>query len=111
MDLITGLPQIGKHNAILTIVDHGCSCAAIFLPVPDTITGVGIAQLYMDYIYRWFGLPTKVISNRDPRFTLHFGKELTRTLAIGQNLRLHSTHRQMDFLSAKISGSNNTYML
>ncbi len=25
MDLITGLPQIGKHNAILTIVDHGCS--------------------------------------------------------------------------------------
>jgi hypothetical protein len=25
MDLITGLPQSGKYNAILTIVDHGCS--------------------------------------------------------------------------------------
>jgi len=73
MDLITGLPQIGKYNAILMIVDHGCSHAAIFLPVSDTITGAGIAALYMDYIYRWFGLPTKVISDQDPRFTSHFG--------------------------------------
>ncbi len=63
MDLITGLPQIGKHNAILTIVDHRCSRTAIFLPVLDTITGAGITALYMDYIYQWFGLPTKVISD------------------------------------------------
>ncbi len=73
MDLITGLLQIGKHNAILTIVDHGCSCVAIFLPVSDMITGTGIAALYMDYIYRWFRLPTKIISDWDPRFTSHFG--------------------------------------
>jgi len=51
MDLITGLPQIEKHNAILMVVDHGCLRAAIFLPVSDIITGIGIAQLYMDYIY------------------------------------------------------------
>ena len=100
MDLITGLPQVGKHNAILTIVDHRCSHAAIFLPVSDTITGAGIAQLHMDYIYRWFGLPTKVISDRDPRFTLHFGKELIRTLAIGQNLST-AFHPQTDRLSER----------
>jgi hypothetical protein len=52
MDLIIGLPQIRKYNAILTIINHGCSRAAIFLPVSDTITDAGIAQLYMDYIYR-----------------------------------------------------------
>jgi len=63
MDLITGLPQIGKHNTILMIVNHGCSHTAIFLLVLDTITGTGIAQLYMDYIYHWFGLPAKVISD------------------------------------------------
>ena len=51
MDLITGLLQIGKHNAILTIVNHRCLRVAIFLPVSDTITGAGIAMLYMDYIY------------------------------------------------------------
>jgi len=63
MDLITGLPQHHGHNAILTIVDHGCSCTAIFLPCSDTITGPGIAQLYLDYVYQWFGLPTKMISD------------------------------------------------
>src|SRR6266403_1818156 len=31
MDLITGLLQQHGYNAILTIVDHGCSRAAIFL--------------------------------------------------------------------------------
>jgi len=63
MDLITGLPQHQGHNSILTIVDHGCSRAAIFLPCSDTITSPGIAQLYLDYVYRWFGLPTKMISD------------------------------------------------
>ncbi len=51
MDLITGLLQQHGHNAILTIVDHGCSRAAIFLPCSDTITGPGIAQFYLDYVY------------------------------------------------------------
>ncbi len=50
MDLITGLPQHHGHNAILTIVDHGCSHAAIFLPCSDTIMGPGITQLYLDYV-------------------------------------------------------------
>jgi len=66
MDLITGLPPVKGKNAILTIVDQGCSRATIFLACDTTITGPGIAQLYMDYMFQWFGLPTKVISNRDP---------------------------------------------
>ena len=32
MDLITRLPLSHGYNAILTIVDHGCTRAAIFLP-------------------------------------------------------------------------------
>jgi hypothetical protein len=32
IDLITGLPTCNGKDAILTIVDHGCSRAAIFLP-------------------------------------------------------------------------------
>ena len=37
MDLIMGLPQQYGHNAILTIVDHGCSRAAIFLVTAATL--------------------------------------------------------------------------
>jgi hypothetical protein len=52
MDLITGLPPNGPHDSILTIVDHGCSRAALFLPCVLTITGPDIAQLYLDNVYR-----------------------------------------------------------
>ena len=100
MDLITGLPMHQGHDAILTIVDQGCSRAAIFLPCSTTITGPGIAQLYLDHVYRWFGLPDKIISDRDPRFTLHFGIALAKKLGIEQNLS-SAFHPQTDGLSER----------
>jgi hypothetical protein len=51
MDLITALPMHKGYDAILTIVDHGCSRAAIFLPCSTNITGPGMARLYLDNVY------------------------------------------------------------
>jgi Integrase zinc binding domain len=98
MDLITGLPKSEGHDTVLTIVDHGCLWVAIFLPCSTTITGAGIAQLYLEHVFHWFGLPQKIISDRDPHFTSHFARELTKGLGINQNL---STvfHPQTDGLS------------
>ena len=98
MDLITGLSTRRGFNATLMIVDHGCLRAVIFLPCNTTISGPGIAQLYLDNIYRWFGLPTKIISDRDPHFTSHFGKALTKKLGIQQNLSM-AFHPQTNGLS------------
>jgi hypothetical protein len=98
MDLITGLPKSQGHDAILTIVNHGCSRVAIFLPCSTTITGASITQLYLEHLYRWFGLPQKIISNRDPHFTSHFARELTKGLGINQNLST-AFHPQTDGLS------------
>src|SRR6202008_1738187 len=68
------------------------------IPCHTTITGAGIAQLYFKNIYQWFGLLTRIISDRDPRFTSHFGKALTRTLQINQNLST-AFHPQTDGIS------------
>jgi len=100
MDLITGLPMKKGIDAILTIVDQGCSRAALFLPCSTTITGPQIAQLYLDNVYRWFGLPTKMISDRDPRFTSHFGQALAKKLGVQQNLST-AFHPQTDGLSER----------
>jgi RNase H-like domain found in reverse transcriptase/Reverse transcriptase (RNA-dependent DNA polymerase)/Integrase zinc binding domain/Chromo (CHRromatin Organisation MOdifier) domain len=100
MDLITGLPKSNNFDAILTIVDHGCSRGAIFLPCTTTITGAGIAKLYLENVFRWFGLPRKIISDRDPRFTSHFGKAITQALGITQNLST-AFHPQTDGLSER----------
>jgi transposase InsO family protein len=63
-----------------------------------TITGTGIAQLYLEHLFRWFGLPQKIISNQDPCFTSHFTRELTKGLGINQNLSM-VFHPQMNGLS------------
>jgi hypothetical protein len=63
MDLITQLPKNGPYNAILTIINHGCTRAALFLPCATTITGEGIAELYLHNIYQWFGIPKKIITD------------------------------------------------
>ena len=68
------------------------------MPCTTNISGPGIAQLYLDYVYRWFGLPTKIISDRDPRFTSHFRKAITKKLGIEQNLST-AFHPQTDGLS------------
>ena len=100
MDLITGLPQVNGKDAILTIVDHGCSRAAVFILYATTITGPGIAQLYLQNIYPWVGLPSRVISDRDPRFTSQFGKALTMKLGINHNISMEF-HPQTDGLSER----------
>jgi hypothetical protein len=100
MDLITGLPQVNGKDVILTIVDHGCSRVAIFIPCSTTITGPGIAQSYLRNVYPWFGLPSRVISDRDPRFTSQFGKALIMKLGINCNIST-AFHPQMDGLSER----------
>jgi hypothetical protein len=100
MDLITGLPAVQGKDVILTIVDQGCSWAVIFLPCSTKIMGPGIAQLYHDHVFQWFGLPTKVISDRDLRFTSHFSKALTTKLGIKQNIST-AFHPQTDGLSER----------
>ena len=56
LDLITQLPKANSHNAILTIVDQGCSRAATFIPCNMTIMGEGVALLYLKHLFPWFGV-------------------------------------------------------
>jgi hypothetical protein len=76
MDLITDLPESNSFNAVLTIIDHGCSKAAKFILCTMNITGEGVAALYLQHLVPWFGIPCKIISDRDPCFVSHFTTEL-----------------------------------
>ena len=57
MDLITDLPKLQGFDAVLTIIDHGCSKAAKFIPCKTTITGQEVAALYLQHLVLWFGIP------------------------------------------------------
>ncbi len=86
MDFITKLPLSDGHDTILTITDQGCTKMALFLPCSETITAEGVAHLYMQHVFKRFGLPTKIISNRDTHFMSRFAKDLCRHLGITQNI-------------------------
>jgi hypothetical protein len=86
MDFITKLPKSGKYDTLLTVTDHDCSKAAIFIPCQETITAEGVAALYMCYVFPRFGVPKKIISDRDTRLTSKFARALCKALQIHQNI-------------------------
>jgi hypothetical protein len=50
MDLIMDLPRSEGYDAILTIVDQGCSKAAKFIPCNKTIDAEGVAHEYLRHL-------------------------------------------------------------
>ena len=86
IDLITKLPESQGYDSILTITDHDCTKAAIFIPCNEEINAEGTAALYIKHVFIHFGLPSKIISNRDPRFVSKFTRELCRIVGIEQNI-------------------------
>jgi hypothetical protein len=95
LDLIMDLPLSQGYDSILTITDHNCSKAAVFLPCSKTITGEGVAQLYVQHIFPHFRVPRKIISDRDPQFMGKFMQELYKQLRIKQNIS-STYHPQTD---------------
>jgi hypothetical protein len=51
MDFIVKLPKSEGYNSILTITDHDCSKAAIFIPCNETIDTDGVADLYLRNVF------------------------------------------------------------
>jgi hypothetical protein len=72
MDFITGLPMSDKGNdCILVIVDTFTKYVTI-IPCKTSINAVEVAQLMFDNIICMFGIPDRIVSDRDVRFTSLF---------------------------------------
>ena len=76
MDFITGLPRSTKKNyAIMVIVDK-LRKSAHFIPVKSTCKEIDISKIFMKEIFKLHGMPKKIISDRDTKFTSRFWKSL-----------------------------------
>jgi Integrase zinc binding domain/Chromo (CHRromatin Organisation MOdifier) domain len=109
IDFIVKLPISNRYDSILTIMDHDCSKAVIFLPCNETINTLEVAELYARHIFPHYRLPLKVISDRDPRFTANFTKELCETIGIKQNIS-SAYHPQTDGQSERTNQSLEQYL-
>jgi len=86
LDFITKLPISHGYNSILTITDHDCSKVIILIPCQEEITAEGVARLLIKYLFVRFGLPTKMISDRDPRFASKLMREICNIVGVKQNI-------------------------
>ncbi|MBW0462848.1 hypothetical protein O181_002563 [Austropuccinia psidii MF-1] len=70
MDWVTGLPPGGNksYHVLLVIVDK-FSTTPIFFPCHIDDTSMDTALLILNRVVSWTGIFTKIISERDPRFT------------------------------------------
>jgi hypothetical protein len=82
LDFIVKLPISQGFYSILTVTDQGCTKAAIFIPCNEDITAEETAALYIKHVFTHFGLPTKVISDRDPRFMSKFMQEACKVMGV-----------------------------
>jgi len=80
MDFITLLPKsVGGYDAILVVVDQ-LTKRGHFIPTVTTASAASTAQLFFDQVWKYHGLPVKIISDRDSKFTSKFWSTLWKLL-------------------------------
>ncbi|CAI7737760.1 unnamed protein product [Closterium sp. NIES-53] len=95
LDFITGSPPTkAGYDAILVVIDK-FSKKGHFIPTHTTARTEETAQLFFRYVISQHGIPTTLISDRDPKFTSNFWKELMSLM--GTKLTMSSAyHPQTD---------------
>ena len=95
MDLITSLPRTKDgYDAIFVVVDR-LTKMVHFIPTTTRVTAPQLARLFFDNVFKYHGLPSVIISDRDPRFTGNFWRSLFASL--GTQLAMStSRHPQTD---------------
>ena len=69
-------------STTLVVVDQGLSKGVILHPCNKTLTSEDTAKLLLENLYKQFGLPDKIISDRGPQFASKAFKELLNLLGI-----------------------------
>lgn len=73
MDFIEGLPSARGKSVIFVVVDR-FSKVAHFMAISHPYTAAKVAQVFLDNIYKLHGMPSSIVSDRDPVFTSIFWK-------------------------------------
>jgi len=104
MDFITHLPETkAGYNSILVVVDR-LSKMSHFIATKDTATAEEVAKLIFDNIVKLHGVPETIISDRDPKFTALFWKNLWKIL--GTSLSMSTAgHPQTDGQTERVNQS------
>ncbi|GAU46655.1 hypothetical protein TSUD_281460 [Trifolium subterraneum] len=95
MDFVGGLPKTAKGNEVIWVVVDRLTKSAHFIAIKIGSLVTKLAEIYVEQIIRLHGIPSSIVSDRDPKFTFRFWESLQE--ALGTKLRLSSAyHPQTD---------------
>jgi hypothetical protein len=94
MDFVEALPRVNGKSVILTIVDR-FSKSAHFIALSHPYTATSVARVFFAEIVRLHGIPSSIVSDRDPVFTSSFWRELFRLAGVKLQFTL-AFHPQSD---------------
>ncbi|KAL0190948.1 hypothetical protein M9458_013646 [Cirrhinus mrigala] len=85
VDFITDLPESEGNTCVLVIVDRfSKSCKLV--PLKGLPTAMETAEQLFHQVFRHFGLPEEIVSDRGPQFTSHVWKAFFKLLGVSVNL-------------------------
>ena len=81
MDFIVSLPHTQKGHDVISVVDDKLTKKARFTePTKSMVTTPELACQFVDELFRFYGLPMHIVSDRDPNFTSGFWTEVFTNL-------------------------------
>ena len=93
----------------MVIVDQGSIKTGVFVPCTTSTGGEEAGALYAVEVFRRFGLPRKIISDRGLQFVSKFTRELCRLLGIEQNIST-AYHPQTDGQTERVNQELEQYL-
>ena len=97
LNFVTGLPISNSYNTILMVVDR-LTKKKYYIPCTinkNGITTKATAQLLLQNVWKLYGLPLSLTSDRGPQFLLGVYKNLCKILGISASL-FTSFHQETD---------------
>ena len=93
----------------MVVVDHDVTKGVIIIPCNKTINALGTAKLYHENVFRRFGLPTTIISDRGTQFASKTFQELVAKLGIKSKMST-TYHPQTDGQTERINQEIEAYL-
>jgi Reverse transcriptase (RNA-dependent DNA polymerase)/RNase H-like domain found in reverse transcriptase/Integrase zinc binding domain/Chromo (CHRromatin Organisation MOdifier) domain/Aspartyl protease len=95
MDWLGPLPKAASGKDMILIAVDRLTKMARFIPTHSSDTSQKTADLFLREVFRHHGLPSNIVSDRDPRFTAKFWEALQKALGV-QLLMSTAEHPQTD---------------
>ncbi|GAA5881421.1 hypothetical protein JCM8547_003221 [Rhodosporidiobolus lusitaniae] len=98
VDFVVGLPPVEINGIVIdSILTATCplSKMVVLMALPSTATAEDVATVIYEHVYKRFGSPVALVSDRDPKFTSDFWRALNKKVGISLKMS-SSAHPETD---------------